>query len=734
VAWLARNNISPTDYLTADQLNSLANDDRYWGGDVNGGGYKLSNVILAGSGSFESYPSPLQVTPGSDGQTNLQLDSPYGSPAVQTPRWTVGKDSSDNFIITRYTDTGAANGIPLWINRATGLVTIGPQQWTGSVDANGMTLSNVILGSGVTISGYVPTSRTLTAGTGLSGGGDLSANRSFAVVDDTTTQRVRVSNNGTLVGTHREINFIQSSNMTLTFADDGPNNRVNVTFASSGTGGSGSQTPWTGPIDGNNQPLIRAASISVGGGYVSYDLPLNAYYVGPLPATTGNTPKGAIRLHNGGSGYDMDMGVCSSPSPDAGFIQVHQSSNFTNNFPLLLNPNGGNVGIATIYAPTAPLSVNAPPAGSYTVPNVVMASQTADGMGVIVNRSGTANSMELWLGVNQASTYGEIQGAQAGVGYRPLLLNRQGGNVGIGTASPFYLLHCQLTTGGFEIARFGQSGNGGALIQTVDSSNNIVAFGSEAGNASIRSNNTQRFCLTNSGYAAVGGCTNPSVLFVVSSVNTANSPANYTRMFIQGNGVTASDTVPCGRVQLGLDNNYDYGVYFGSMYLATGSQGAGVIGYRHVAVDHPVLYLNNDRLGVGKALPQYTLDVNGDVNIPTGSSFRVNGVAISGGAVSTYAGASPWLGTPNTTRAINGVYTNSTGKPIFVAIMFNLTNTFSAILNADTNTTPSTQIANQVNLGGQAGIFTVYGWILPGQNYMVQAGGSSTINNWREWN
>jgi hypothetical protein len=39
----------------------------------------------------------------------------------------------------------------------------------------------------IVLANYVPTSRTITAGTGLSGGGDLSANRSFAVLFSSTT-------------------------------------------------------------------------------------------------------------------------------------------------------------------------------------------------------------------------------------------------------------------------------------------------------------------------------------------------------------------------------------------------------------------------------------------------------------------------------------------------------------------------------------------------------------------
>src|SRR5882672_7825830 len=44
--WLSRNNFTPSDKLHADDLNNLANDDRTWGGNVNGGGYTLSNVNI----------------------------------------------------------------------------------------------------------------------------------------------------------------------------------------------------------------------------------------------------------------------------------------------------------------------------------------------------------------------------------------------------------------------------------------------------------------------------------------------------------------------------------------------------------------------------------------------------------------------------------------------------------------------------------------------------------------
>jgi hypothetical protein len=63
---------------------------------------------------------------------------------------------------------GAADSVPVLTVNAQGRIT-------------GVTDTPIVL------SNYVPTSRTITAGAGLTGGGDLSANRSFAVNFSSTT-------------------------------------------------------------------------------------------------------------------------------------------------------------------------------------------------------------------------------------------------------------------------------------------------------------------------------------------------------------------------------------------------------------------------------------------------------------------------------------------------------------------------------------------------------------------
>jgi hypothetical protein len=98
--------------------------------------------------------------------------------------------------------------------------------------------------------------------------------------------------------------------------------------------------------------------------------------------------------------------------------------------------SSGNVGIGT-SSPDSKLVVGALPTGVYAAPAIAAFYAPADTEVVAwFARGGVANPYLVQIGVNQATGYGEIQAAQAGIGYKNLILNRQGGNVGIGTTSP----------------------------------------------------------------------------------------------------------------------------------------------------------------------------------------------------------------------------------------------------------------------------------------------------------
>lgn len=131
------------------------------------------------------------------------LEMLWGSQNGRTVRWTIN-DVLDAVILagavpsTRRVDTtdGLQGGGDLSANRTlsltdTGVVaaTYGSASQVGqfTVDAKGRVTSATNVSITTTAIGAVPTSRMLTAGTGLAGGGDLSADRSFALANTTVT-------------------------------------------------------------------------------------------------------------------------------------------------------------------------------------------------------------------------------------------------------------------------------------------------------------------------------------------------------------------------------------------------------------------------------------------------------------------------------------------------------------------------------------------------------------------
>jgi len=76
-------------------------------------------------------------------------------------------------------------------------------------------------------------SRQVNGGATISGGGDLSANRTLAVIDNSNTQKVEVYKSSVAVGTRKRINLIPGSNVTLTVTDNAGADRVDVTVDSS---------------------------------------------------------------------------------------------------------------------------------------------------------------------------------------------------------------------------------------------------------------------------------------------------------------------------------------------------------------------------------------------------------------------------------------------------------------------------------------------------------------------
>ena len=93
---------------------------------------------------------------------------------------------------------------------------------------------------------------------------------------------------------------------------------------------------------------LDAEGNKVGIGTTAADLTLHVNGVNALPSTSGSTPTGhlTLRAKAQSSSHGMFMGV-SNASPWSSWIQAQDANNNATNYPLLLNPNGGNIGIGT---------------------------------------------------------------------------------------------------------------------------------------------------------------------------------------------------------------------------------------------------------------------------------------------------------------------------------------------------------------------------------------------------
>lgn len=109
------------------------------------------------------------------------------------------------------------------------------------------------------------------AGSTLAVGNGINLNtvgtiNTISVNDNTSEQKVRVYKNGSIIGIRRTLNLIEGSGVTMTVADDGPNDRVNITLSASGgaaitlttTGSSGAATLVSGTL---NIPVYTIAGL-----------------------------------------------------------------------------------------------------------------------------------------------------------------------------------------------------------------------------------------------------------------------------------------------------------------------------------------------------------------------------------------------------------------------------------------------------------------------------------------
>jgi hypothetical protein len=145
------------------------------------------------------------------------------------------------------------------------------------------------------------------------------------------------------------------------------------------------------------------------------------------------TPAGHLLISDAGN-IGMAMGVSNVSANYQGWIQAGNNASAGTYYNLLLEPNGGNVGIGT------------------TNPEFKMHIYGGAGSSelLIIGEGSSTNERGLNIGYNYNSDYSWLQSTHQGSAFTPLSLNPSGGNVGIGTSTPgtpFYIYRSSATAG-----------------------------------------------------------------------------------------------------------------------------------------------------------------------------------------------------------------------------------------------------------------------------------------------
>ncbi len=247
----------------------------------------------------------------------------------------------------------------------------------------------------------------------------------------------------------------------------GPNNAVYMTILANGNVGIGNTNPgqkltvsdniaWGSNSEGiltytaNTNAIVRAATsrdlklqsngglseitlLSNGNVGIGNATPLKNLVVQGLngaAGTSGTTQDGIFRLQPTGTTLAIDIGANSTGT--YGWFQARANTDFSINYNLALNPNGGNVGIGTI-SPNAPLQ---------------FANATANRK-IVINELANNDHQFYGFGINAsilryqvaATTTDHVFYAGTGVSNSNELMRVKGtGDVGIGTSSPIAAL------------------------------------------------------------------------------------------------------------------------------------------------------------------------------------------------------------------------------------------------------------------------------------------------------
>lgn len=405
-----------------------------------------------------------------------------------------------------------------------------------------------------------------------------------------------------------------TSGNSLTVGDNG-----NVTLAGTTTGTNLPQLVITNAADSTERLRIGMDSTGTGSGFIqafkegtgAQNLSLNAsggnvgigtttpaarlHVVSGVtdnPRTTGTAQPGAQLRLAGSPNAVLDMGTRIN---GGGWLQTTDQNNLGVNYPLALNPNGGFVGVNNMW-PGVRFSITAGsngwPKTSGSYGDQTFAGFRMNGMDDAVLDAGVNGPYGAWLQcVNQGTLSTNY----------PLLLNPNGGFVGIGTRDPSAKLTAHSGVNGWPRTAGGWGEQTAAALRVRGADNAVLDAGvNSASGAWLQSTNEIGLGLNyplslnpNGGNVGIG----------------TSAP---------GNRLTIQRTIGSNNVS-GEQHNYQLQIQNGiggkSLAIGVMDDGKGVLQAKEFGVGYSDLLLNpvSGNVGIGTTSPTARLDVAGDI-------------------------------------------------------------------------------------------------------------------------
>ena len=310
------------------------------------------------------------------------------------------------------------------------------------------------------------------------------------------------SGNTTLPGALSGTSATFSGNITST-SERGFRSSDAVNGGSSWLFGANSGSYYIGVNGGVNALIIANTGAATFSSSVTAVSGLYNGYTSGLPPTSGSATRGGLRLNNA-SNIALDFGTVAAGQA---WIQVSDANNYASNFALLLNPNGGNVGIGT-NSPSARLAVHKSQSGTSSAASGVLRLENtgANYTSTLILTDGITNDALIsYLGATQSLGFGVGSTANQ-------MVITSGGNVGIGTSSPTtYSLagrHLELNDagGGYSFYHCNTT-NVKSFFATNESSGLSALFTFSAHPLTFGTANTERMRITSSGNVLIGTTT-----------------------------------------------------------------------------------------------------------------------------------------------------------------------------------------------------------------------------------